>query len=188
MVAGAGGVGEGNLDMRNNRMMMVTTNTNTTTATTTLKTPTVVMSISSSHDVEDEMQQQKHDSSLNLMPGGGGGSNSNDRRSKRQSSIHNPHLAFDPTIPPSERNEDGSVSRSAKGTLERRSALQQQQQPEQQDGYVDEALAGSVRRMTVTERNATGAGVASDAGSGAGSLRGHPELRKRRSLHQGKQK
>ncbi|KAF9095889.1 hypothetical protein BGX23_012435 [Mortierella sp. AD031] len=53
-------------------------------------------------------------------------------RSKRRSTIVNPHLAFDPTIPPSEREKTEELktpTTTPRGTLERRSTLQQATRP-----------------------------------------------------------
>jgi hypothetical protein len=109
-------------------------------------------------------------------------------RLRRPSTIQNPHLAFDPTIPLSER-QVAEEHKSNKNTLERRSTLQQQMartaktHAEGQDGEGidggdgdedDGAQSGTVRRMTVTDQQGL-----------TGSLRG-PVVRKRRSLHQGK--
>ncbi|KAI7832465.1 hypothetical protein BC939DRAFT_435573 [Gamsiella multidivaricata] len=101
-----------------------------------------------------------------------------DERPRRQSTIQNPHLAFDPTIPAVERAAlEGN--RSAKSTLERRSNLQQQlakvnaqadDHEVNDNGDVDDdALKEAVRRMTMIDRQ--------------GSSKG-PAVRKRLSLHQ----
>ncbi|GJJ68238.1 hypothetical protein EMPS_00584 [Entomortierella parvispora] len=96
-------------------------------------------------------------------------------RVKRPSSIQNPHLAFDPTIPPSEKDMEGQLeSRSGKVTLERRhSQLQEPKVRAQTDA------SGTVRRSSSPPP-----AVLPDSGSTAVSgLRG-PVVRKRRSLHQ----
>ncbi|KAI1321322.1 hypothetical protein EDD11_006659 [Mortierella claussenii] len=107
------------------------------------------------------------------------GSSAANERIRRPSTIQNPHLAFDPTISPSERA--AVESKSAKNTMERRSTLQQaknNRSSTQVDEYAeDEDGTGTVRRLEHRE-SVTGSqpGVAS-------SLRG-PVARKRRPLHQ----
>ena len=100
-------------------------------------------------------------------------------RFKRLSSIQNPHLAFDPTIPPSERDtESQSESRNGKNTLERRhSQLQEPKVRTQTDASGAVRLSSSPPAVGLPDSQPQG----STAVSG---LRG-PVVRKRRSLHQG---
>lgn len=115
---------------------------------------------------QQEQQQQQEKKQELSIPGD---------RPRRQSSILNPHLAFDPTITPEERA--ANEAKSAKNTLERRSTLQQavrtkfqaegDQDASNASGGDDHGGSGSIRR---------------------GSLRGTSSGRKRRSLHQGKEK
>ncbi|KAF9297570.1 hypothetical protein BGZ88_009603 [Linnemannia elongata] len=101
-------------------------------------------------------------------------------RSKRRSTILNPHLAFDPTIPPAERTatEEVKTPTTPRGTLERRSTLQQTVRPkvsEHEDPRSDEDAGSNEQQQQ---------GTVSKAGSTMMSgLRG-PVIRKRRSLHQ----
>ncbi|KAF9433293.1 hypothetical protein BGZ76_009633, partial [Entomortierella beljakovae] len=105
----------------------------------------------------------------------------NSVRSKRQPSISNPHLAFDPTIPPSERAEE---SKSLKGTLERRPMLQQPVRSKAQQSDPEDNDLGTIRRSipqsTGVERTES---TNESPGIGMSGLRG-PIVRKRRSLHQ----
>lgn len=102
-------------------------------------------------------------------------------RSKRRSTILNPHLAFDPTIPPAERTatEEVKTPTTPRGTLERRSTLQQTVRPkvsEHEDPRSDEDAGSNEQQQQ---------GTVGKAGSTMMSgLRG-PVIRKRRSLHQG---
>jgi len=84
-------------------------------------------------------------------------------RPRRHSSILNPHLAFDPTITPEERE-----AKSAKNTLERRSTLQQ-----------------AVRAKFQVDSDQESTNGDDQGGSMRRSLRS-TSARKRRSLHQGK--
>ncbi|KAG0053582.1 hypothetical protein BGZ89_002893 [Linnemannia elongata] len=101
-------------------------------------------------------------------------------RSKRRSTILNPHLAFDPTIPPAERTatEEVKTPTTPRGTLERRSTLQQTVRPkvsEHEDPRSDEDAGSNEQQQQ---------GTVGKAGSTMMSgLRG-PVIRKRRSLHQ----
>ncbi|KAF9112257.1 hypothetical protein BGX27_003730 [Mortierella sp. AM989] len=99
----------------------------------------------------------------------------------RRPTVSNPHLAFDPTIAPSERVDE---TKSAKGTLERRSALQQAvrskaHQDDQEDGDV-EIFRRSMPPTVGAERQGSISGASVEA---TGGLRGSA-VRKRRSLHQ----
>lgn len=102
-------------------------------------------------------------------------------RSKRRSTILNPHLAFDPTIPLAERaaTEEVKTPTTPRGTLERRSTLQQAVRPkasESEDPKSDEDAGANEQQQQ---------GTMGKAGSTMmGGLRG-PVVRKRRSLHQG---
>ncbi|KAG0204390.1 hypothetical protein BGX28_003642 [Mortierella sp. GBA30] len=116
-------------------------------------------------------------------------------RSKRRPTISNPHLAFDPTIPPSERERVADENRTdvksvTRGTMEqprRSSTLLQQQQlskvkaysAEQEDKDNDSETPVDRRTSpTLNERQGSLSGLSSPGG-----LKG-PVIRKRRSLHQ----
>ncbi|KAG9065101.1 hypothetical protein KI688_002422 [Linnemannia hyalina] len=101
-------------------------------------------------------------------------------RSKRRPTILNPHLAFDPTISPAERaaTEEVKTPSTPRGTLERRSTLQQAVRPMgtgPEDPKSDEDTGANEQQQQ---------GTIGKAGSTMmGGLRG-PVARKRRSLHQ----
>ncbi|KAF8944695.1 hypothetical protein BGZ47_003920, partial [Haplosporangium gracile] len=103
-------------------------------------------------------------------------------RSKRRSTILNPHLAFDPTIPPAERAtaEEVTTPTTPRGTLERRSPLQQAVRPKvsaSEDSKSDEDTGANGQQPQQQ-------GTMGKAGSTMmSSIRG-PAVRKRRSLHQ----
>ncbi|CAO3565480.1 unnamed protein product [Mortierella alpina] len=108
-------------------------------------------------------------------------------RVKRRPTISNPHLAFDPTIPPSERaaEEMRAEPRSAKGTMERRSALQQplrnRAYSNEQDDNDPETLMDPGPKPALRERQDSVSGITSS--TMPSGLKG-PVIRKRRSLHQ----
>ncbi|KAG0290552.1 hypothetical protein BGZ96_005973 [Linnemannia gamsii] len=101
-------------------------------------------------------------------------------RSKRRSTILNPHLAFDPTIPPAERaamEEEAKTPTTPRGTLERRSTLQQavrSKVPASEDQKSDDDI-GANGQQSLQQQGTMGKAM--------GGLRG-PVVRKRRSLHQ----
>ncbi|KAF9135590.1 hypothetical protein BGW39_001916 [Mortierella sp. 14UC] len=103
-------------------------------------------------------------------------------RSKRRSTILNPHLAFDPTIPPAERaaTEELKTPTTPRGTLERRSTLQQAVRPKfstaPEDSKSDEESGANGQPQQQGTLNRAGSIM-------MGGLRG-PVVRKRRSLHQ----
>ncbi|KAF9905082.1 hypothetical protein EC991_002035 [Linnemannia zychae] len=102
-------------------------------------------------------------------------------RSKRRSTILNPHLAFDPTIPPAERtaSEELKTPTTPRGTLERRSTLQQAIRPK--------ILAASEDPKSDEESGTSGQpqqGALNRPGSTMMSALRGPVVRKRRSLHQ----
>ncbi|KAG0280685.1 hypothetical protein BGZ95_009152, partial [Linnemannia exigua] len=105
-------------------------------------------------------------------------------RSKRRSTILNPHLAFDPTIPPTERaaTEELKTPTTPRGTLERRSTLQQAARPKfsttSEDPKSDEEAGADGQPQQQQQGTLNRAGSALMSG-----LRG-PVVRKRRSLHQ----
>ncbi|KAG0378267.1 hypothetical protein BGX24_004287, partial [Mortierella sp. AD032] len=103
-------------------------------------------------------------------------------RSKRRSTILNPHLAFDPTIPPADRaaTEELKTPTTPRGTLERRSTLQQAVLPKfsaaSEDPKSDEEAGTNGQLQQQGTLNRAGSTLMS-------GLRG-PVIRKRRSLHQ----
>ncbi|KAG0001523.1 hypothetical protein BGZ80_006173, partial [Entomortierella chlamydospora] len=133
----------------------------------TPKTPTASSYLdntnNSQYDREVGAQQQKQTSSPTT------------ERTKK-STISNPHLAFDPTIPPPERADE---SKSTKG----RSTLQQMTKNNvQQDDLEDEDL-GTVRRSAPPSTGSERQGSISGASAPAMSPR-IPVTRKRPSLRQ----
>ncbi|KAF8985697.1 hypothetical protein BGZ46_002442 [Entomortierella lignicola] len=88
----------------------------------------------------------------------------------KKPTVSNPHLAFDPTVAPSDRVEE---TKSAKNTLERRSNLQQVVTSKIQQDVSEEEDSGTIRRSI------TGIGSLGVASGPKG-----PAVRKRRSLHQ----
>ncbi|KAF9573816.1 hypothetical protein EC968_007887 [Mortierella alpina] len=129
-------------------------------------------------DNESESRQSKTD----LSP------TSARERAKRRPTINNPHLAFDPTIPPSDRataEDMRAESRSAKGTMVRRSTLQQSLKTaahsDEQDDNSPESLMDPQPTPALGERQGSGSGVSSS--TMPSGLKG-PIIRKRRSLHQ----
>ncbi|KAK3821348.1 MAG: hypothetical protein J3Q66DRAFT_150743 [Benniella sp.] len=103
---------------------------------------------------QEQQQQQQQEKKQELSPPPAD-------RPRRHSSIQNPHLAFDPTITPEERE-----AKSAKNTLERRSTLQQAVRAKFQVDSDQETTNGD-----------------DQGGSMRRSLRS-TSARKRRSLHQ----
>ncbi|KAF9984050.1 hypothetical protein BGZ75_004383 [Mortierella antarctica] len=108
-------------------------------------------------------------------------------RVKRRPTVSNPHLAFDPTIPPSERAAEDmrAESRSAKGTMERRSTPQQSLRARaysnEQDDNDPETVMDPRPNPTLGERQGSVSGLPSS--TMPSGLKG-PVIRKRRSLHQ----
>lgn len=110
-------------------------------------------------------------------------------RAKRRPTISNPHLAFDPTIPPSERaaEDTRAESKSAKGTMERRSTLQQplrtRANTNEQDDNDPETVMDPRPNPVLGGRQGSVSGMSSS--TMPSGLKG-PVIRKRRSLHQGR--
>ncbi|KAF9137069.1 hypothetical protein BG015_002854 [Linnemannia schmuckeri] len=103
-------------------------------------------------------------------------------RSKRRSTILNPHLAFDPTIPPAERAAADEVTTPStpRGTLERRSTLQQAVRPKvsaSEDPKSDEDTGANGQQP---QQQGT---IGKASPTTISGFRG-PVVRKRRSLHQ----
>ncbi|KAG0259458.1 hypothetical protein BG011_002622 [Mortierella polycephala] len=105
-------------------------------------------------------------------------------RSRRRLTALNPHLAFDPTIPPAEREvEESHIAepKYAKNTLERRSTIQQQAQAMAQSNDQETQDPRSSPPLPENDRRGSIKGTISPTITSG--LRG-PTVRKRQSLHQ----
>ncbi|KAF9195461.1 hypothetical protein BGZ51_000036 [Haplosporangium sp. Z 767] len=153
-----------------------TPQTTLTQKTPATKAPSPPSSPSPTSTEESRKSNQSPDSAAPNDP-------SRDRARRRLTAL-NPHLAFDPTIPPAEREAEDShmvEPKQVKNTLERRSTIQQQVQAmaqsndqENQDPRSSPPLPENGRRGSI--RGTTSPTITS-------ALRG-PAVRKRRSLHQ----
>ncbi|KAF9954083.1 hypothetical protein BGZ72_004914 [Mortierella alpina] len=159
-------------------------NTGALTITSTLTTPRAPTGRASPSDSDHYLVDNGSDShqpKVDLSP------TSARERAKRRPTINNPHLAFDPTIPPTEKAADDmqAESRSAKGTMERRSTLQQpfrnQANSKEQDDNGLETLMDPRPSPGLGERQGSVSGMPS--ATMPSGLKG-PVIRKRRSLHQ----